>query len=469
MELSREQQQAFELYLQGKNVFLTGAGGTGKSALIKKIYSHALSVNRKVQVTALTGCAAILLGCKACTLHSWAGIGLGTAPLEEILEKILKSRFKKANWIRTQVLIVDEVSMLSLKLFHLLDDLGRFIRRQTGRPFGGIQVIFSGDFFQLPPVGREDEPETMQFCFESPKWLEIFPYQVELQRIFRQDDQVYIQILNQIREGVIKKSANDILLSLTEKEKPADKVITKLFPKRHQVDAINHEKMEALEGDVIVHELTTSVNLPVASEAEMQLRAAYSMEEMQIELENMINNLLCDRLFLLKKGAQVMCIVNIKEEGVDILCNGSQGIVTGFCEITNAPIVRFNNGIIKTMHKHTWVSDKIPGIGISQVPLILAWALTIHKSQGSTLDTAEVDVGSGIFECGQTYVALSRVRNIEGLFLSSFDYRKIRVFKKVKDFYERMREQMERHQQQQQQEELERKRDPNVKVLKISI
>lgn len=467
MELSREQQQAFELYLQGKNVFLTGAGGTGKSALIKKIYTHALSINRKIQVTALTGCAAILLGCKACTLHSWAGIGLGTAPLEEILEKILKSRFKKANWIRTQVLIVDEVSMLSLKLFHLLDDLGRFIRRQTARPFGGIQVIFSGDFFQLPPVGREDEPETMQFCFESPRWLEIFPYQVELQRIFRQDDQVYIQILNQIREGVIKKSANDILLSLTEKEKPTDKVITKLFPKRYQVDAINHEKMEALEGDVIVHELTTSVNLPVASEAEMQLRGAYSMEEMQIELENMANNLLCDRLFFLKKGAQVMCIVNIKEEGVDILCNGSQGIVTSFCEITSAPIVRFNNGIIKTMHKHTWVSDKIPGIGISQVPLILAWALTIHKSQGSTLDTAEVDVGSGIFECGQTYVALSRVRNMEGLFLTSFDYRKIRVFKKVKDFYERMRDQMERHPQQR--EELERNRDPNVKVLKISI
>jgi ATP-dependent DNA helicase PIF1 len=138
----------------------------------------------------------------------------------------------------------------------------------------------------------------------------------------------------------------------------------------------------------------------------------------------------------LKIGSQVMCIINIQSDtGIEI-CNGSQGIVTDFCEITGLPRVKFNNGIERIMVSHVWASDKIPGIGVSQVPLILAWALTIHKSQGATLDAAEIDVGSGIFECGQTYVALSRVKSLDGLYLSSFDVTKIKINKKVKDFYE---------------------------------
>lgn len=135
-----------------------------------------------------------------------------------------------------------------------------------------------------------------------------------------------------------------------------------------------------------------------------------------------------------------MCIINIKSESGDILiCNGSQGIIKDFCEITGYPKVKFNNGVEMVMSRHVWVSDKIPGIGISQIPLILSWALTIHKSQGATLDAAEIDVGSGIFECGQTYVALSRVKSLDGLYLTSFDASKIRINKKVKDYYESLR------------------------------
>jgi len=119
-----------------------------------------------------------------------------------------------------------------------------------------------------------------------------------------------------------------------------------------------------------------------------------------------------------------------------IVCNGSQGIVKGFCEITGYPLVKFNNGLEMVMSRHIWESDKIPGIGVSQVPLILSWALTIHKSQGATLDAAEIDVGSGIFECGQTYVALSRVKSLDGLYLTSFDAKRIRINKKVKEYYE---------------------------------
>jgi ATP-dependent DNA helicase PIF1 len=132
-----------------------------------------------------------------------------------------------------------------------------------------------------------------------------------------------------------------------------------------------------------------------------------------------------------------MCIINIKSEQGDVLiCNGSQGIIKEFCEITGCPNVKFNGGIERIMTRNIWESDKIPGIGVSQVPLILAWALTIHKSQGATMDAAEIDVGSGIFECGQTYVALSRVKSLDGLYLTSFDAKKIRINKKVKEFYD---------------------------------
>jgi ATP-dependent DNA helicase PIF1 len=165
-------------------------------------------------------------------------------------------------------------------------------------------------------------------------------------------------------------------------------------------------------------------------------RLEFTDKDIQIELDFLAGNLICEKEMKLKIGSQVMCIVNIQSDtGIEI-CNGSQGIVTDFCEFTLCPRVKFNNGIEKVMGRHLWASDKIPGIGVSQVPLILAWALTIHKSQGATMDAAEIDVGSGIFECGQTYVALSRVKSLDGLYLTSFDAKRIRINKKVKEFYE---------------------------------
>ena len=159
----------------------------------------------------------------------------------------------------------------------------------------------------------------------------------------------------------------------------------------------------------------------------------YTKDQIQTELMFLQSNLRCEEIVKLKVGAQVMCIVNIQLDNGDILCNGAQGIVTDVLQ--GMPIVKYKNGYQMTMSPHIWPSELIPGIGVSQVPLILAWALTIHKSQGSTLDIAEIDAGSGIFECGQTYVALSRVKSLEGLYLSSFDASKVRISKKVQDFY----------------------------------
>jgi ATP-dependent DNA helicase PIF1 len=175
------------------------------------------------------------------------------------------------------------------------------------------------------------------------------------------------------------------------------------------------------------------------SASERTARLNFTKEQIQTELMYLKGNLRCDEVVKLKLGAQVMCIVNIQLDNGDILCNGAQGIII---EISpqGLPIVKYKNGYQMTMDYHVWSSEMIPGIGVSQVPLILAWALTIHKAQGSTLDIAEVDAGSGIFECGQTYVALSRVKNLEGLYLSSFDASRVKINKKVQQFYELLEE-----------------------------
>jgi ATP-dependent DNA helicase PIF1 len=438
MELSKEQQLAFNKYVQGQNIFITGPGGSGKSALIRAIHKHAYSRFRDIQVTALTGCAAVLLNCKAKTLHSWAHIGLGNGSIEQLITKIKKNKFAKQLWKSTEILVVDEVSMLSLKLFNVLNEIGKVIRGNQ-KPFGGIQVIFSGDFFQLPPVGDSNEPDTQRFCFESDDWNAVFhrDSQIQLKKIFRQTDDTYAAILNQIREGKIKRKSNDLLLQYVGRTLDPNLVAepTKLYPTRNKVENINLTKMSALEGDEKVFCIKYLKDTEM-TKAERLRRLEFSEKDIQMELDFLAHNLICEKEMTIKVGAQVMCIINIQSDSGMEVCNGSQGIVTGFCDITGCPKVKFNNGIERIMVRHLWVSDKIPGIGVTQVPLILAWALTIHKSQGATMDTAEIDVGSGIFECGQTYVALSRVKTLNGLYLTSFDASRIKINKKVKEYYD---------------------------------
>ena len=174
----------------------------------------------------------------------------------------------------------------------------------------------------------------------------------------------------------------------------------------------------------------------------------FTKEQIQTELMYLQGNIMCDETIKLKVGCQVMCIANIELNNGDTLCNGAQGIMVGI-NAEGLPIVKFRNGYQMAMTHHVWPSELIPGVGVSQIPLILAWALTIHKAQGSTLEIAEVDAGSNIFECGQTYVALSRVKSLEGLFLSSFDAKRIRINRKVQEFYEAL-EQAKKKQKQEQ-------------------
>lgn len=449
MELSEEQHLAFEKYKQKKNVFITGPGGSGKSALIKCIFKDAQNMEKKIQVCALTGCAALLLGCKAKTVHSWSGIGLGNMAVEHLIARVKSNKYSKSSWKKTNILVIDEVSMLSLKLFNALNKIGQSVR-ENNRPFGGIQVIFSGDFYQLPPVGKNPgEPDEARFCFESDDWNRVFEKdcQIQLITIFRQSgDPVYSKILNEIRVGKMKRKSVDILEAQV-KRKIEEKLVaepTKLFPTKNKVEYINSIKMSELETEERIYEIKNEIG--ELENNEIAELSSITKEMIKTELTYLSSNVMCEKQLKLKIGAQVMCIVNIQDEKCChiLVCNGSQGIITGFCPITDNPRVKYNNGLEMVMERHVWPSEKIPVIGLSQIPLILAWALTIHKSQGATMDTAEIDVGSNIFECGQTYVALSRVKSLEGLYLTGFDVNKIKVSKKVQEFYRGLNETLDK-------------------------
>lgn len=441
-EFSEEQTIAFNKYIQGENIFITGPGGTGKSLLIKHIKKHADMNNKKIQVCAMTGCAALLLSCKAKTLHSWSGIGLGNGTIEQHVNKIMNNTFKKAVWKNIGTLIIDEISMMSKKIMEMLDTIGKKIRKNN-KPFGGIQLIFSGDFYQLPPVGNKDEPDTMKFCFESEFWNETFKKDnhIELKKIFRQKDEEYCKILNEIREGRLKRSSLNKLMEQVSKNeediKSTEIIPTKLFPVRNKVDVINNEQIGNLKGEEYIFESKFNLEVPISETEKKINKSKFTSEQIKSELEYIQGNLLCEKILKLKVGAQVMSIANIEYPN-GIICNGSQGIIKEFND-KGLPVVKFHSGFEITMNSHIWPSENIPGIGVSQIPLILSWAITIHKSQGASLDKAEIDAGSSIFECGQTYVALSRVKSLNGLYLTSFDVNKIRINKKVREFYENMR------------------------------
>jgi ATP-dependent DNA helicase PIF1 len=452
IKLSPEQELAFNKYKLGENIFITGPGGSGKSELIKKIYDDAQYRGKNIQVTALTGCAAVLLKCKAKTIHSWSGIGIANQEPEFIIKKVIENKYRCKPWRETDILIIDEVSMMSLKIFNILDQIGRKARRPYFKPFGGIQLIFSGDFYQLPPIG-EKTTSSGQFCFESEEWNNTFPFpqnQIQLVKIFRQKDDTYANVLNQIREGKLKKSSNELLINHMNKSKDITTNThikpTKIFPLKSKVDQINQYEMSNLETPELIYKIKPVYDLPMTKEEKEKINLNYTKKDIEAEIEYLKSSSLCEKEVKLKIGAQVMCIVNIEIEDELMICNGSQGIITG---ITNnsyhepLPIVKFtinNKQIEMTMGYHIWPSENIPGIGISQIPLILAWAITIHKSQGATLEYAEIDVGSNIFESGQTYVALSRVKSLEGLMLKYFDASKIKINKKVKEYYEKLTE-----------------------------
>ena len=409
---SPSQQLAWDKYIKGENVFITGPGGNGKSYFIQKIYEHSQRNNIDISVTAMTGCAALLLDCKAKTIHSWGSIGLGNQEPEKIVERIRKYR-KTQIWLKTNILVIDEVSMLSDELFELLNKVAQLIRRNDA-PFGNIQLVFSGDFHQLPPIQKK-------FCFESSLWNTTFPNQIVFKQNFRQkDDTTYQTILSEIREGCISDKSKEELRKCIQKENHSNLSPTLLYPVKYLSDKVNEEENSKLTGESHIYK--------------MEFNKKPHHKKIEEELNKQKKHILSEENVTLKIGSQVMCTINFDQE--NCIINGSQGKVIGFNH-KKEPIVKFeHNQIIIPISKHTWYNEQFDDYGLCQLPLILSWAITIHKSQGITLESANINIGSNIFEYGQSYVALSRVKSLNGLYLKNIDFSKIKCNPKVIKYYE---------------------------------
>jgi len=484
-DLSPEQRLAYKKFVQGENIFITGPGGTGKTRLIKNFIEHIKSINTNHAICAMTGCAAILLNCNAKTLHSWSGIKIAKGTKTEVINMVLRNKRVVQNWKRTKGIILDEVSMLSKKIFEIIEELARIIKGST-KPFGGMQVIFTGDFFQLPPVGSDGEPDTEKFCFESPLWNNVFKIenQIELKTIFRQNDPTYINILMQIRRGELDEENAEILNGYVKRA--YDETVhngcvpTKLFPLRTKVDYVNTMMFSKIKEAEYVFEIKKRADCTTMLESgkticadSLKKCAMLSSQEIEYEITQLVNNTPCLPILRLKKGSAVMCTVNLDMENG--ICNGSQGIIVDIIETMPHPIpvVKFSNGLIKKMAVHYWQSEEYPTIAIGQFPLCLAWALTIHKIQGATLEMAEMDIGQSIFEYGQTYVALSRIKSLNGLYLSEFHPYKIKANPKVKDYYDKLSRVIRTESVELKGDEIEpedyieSKPDPNIKMVKL--
>jgi uracil-DNA glycosylase len=387
----------------------------------------------------MTGCAALLLDCSAKTLHSWSGVGLGKDTVEKTIENIKRKTHVKKRWISARTLIIDEISMLTPELFERLDIMGKTLRKQPLRLFGGLQIVLVGDFCQLPPIYKDISGNSSEarFLFESKLWATGVHTVVILNKIWRQSDPVYQKVLTEVRMGVLSKESEAILRSRmninwnTETIKP-----TVLFSNNSDVDKVNDLNMQVL--DTELHTFKTRTILDKSKWTDDLM----AMPDQKSDLfQFAVNKLDQDAPYSvnleLRIGAQVMLLTNT-DMGSGLV-NGSRGIIVDFETIRGYPIVKFKNCEPRSIEPYTWYSHEMPHVGRHQIPLRIAYAITIHKSQGASIDSAIVDIGKRIFEYGQAYVALSRVRSLEGLYVFALDLSKIKTHPRVLDFYENLK------------------------------
>ncbi len=391
-----KQEDALRVLKMGHSAYVAGEPGAGKTHLLNSFTKWARKKGLGCAVTASTGIAATHLG--GTTVHSFSGIGIKKQVGEKTLDKMEQDRNLWKRFYKTNILVVDEISMLSAEFLDMLDLVCRTMKRRN-IPFGGLQIIFSGDFFQLPPV------EDIHYAFQSSSWKKLNPVSCYLTSQYRQRDAKLSQLLMSIRQGKVGNKEKDILNSKIGKS--ASSEITRLFTHNIDVDALNEEKLNQLPGK--------------GRSFFMTKRGGKGY------LESLVKSCLVPEELVLKEGAEVMFVKNdIKHRYV----NGTRGTVAGFR--TGVPQVKLRSGRVVDANRQSFKREDDGNVlaEVVQVPLRLAWGITVHKSQGMTLDEAEMDLGKS-FVTGQGYVALSRVRSLKGLFLTSFNNTALRVDERV--------------------------------------
>lgn len=415
------QTDALRILDAGASVFLTGAPGAGKTYVLNEFIKQARARGASVAVTASTGIAATHLNGQ--TIHSWSGVGVAQVMTDTLLKQIKTRRGKRIR--ATDILVIDEISMMHAWLFDMVDQACRAVRRNP-EPFGGLQVVMSGDLFQLPPVAhakRDRElvvppPEMVAmreryeragrnpegFVTESLVWPELNPVVCYLTEQHRQDSGQLLDVLTDIRHGAVSDADRAALEARIGVEPAEDDVAVYLFPNNRQTDELNDRKLAQIDSREHVYEAQASGPVHL--------------------VKRLKSTMLAPELLTLKVGAAVMALRNDTNQQY---VNGSLGTVVDFVANRDGdeyPMVRFDNGHIVVMQPAAWemMDGETVLASVKQVPLRCAWAITIHKSQGMTLDRARMDLRR-TFAPGMGYVALSRVESMDGLYLDGINDR----------------------------------------------
>ncbi len=402
-----KQDIALDILKLGKNVFLTGSPGSGKTFVLNKFIKYLEKNKKSFALTASTGIAASYIN--GITLHSFAGLGVEIKIDDKFFEKMMSNYHIIRRLNNVKILIIDEISMVSPEVFVAVDKVLKTVKHSS-EVFGGVQVVLSGDFFQLPPVTKEGKKE--KYIWQTDLWGELGLSVCYLHEKFRQKDKDFVTLLEEIRYDKVSQKSINLLKKSTKKDIKNVEKITKLYTHNVGVDRINNLKLSQLKTEGRIFSAGTDGN--------------------ELFVKNIFSSTLVNQVLKVKVGARVIFIRNNEEMGY---INGTIGEVVDFNKSGYPVVITLDKKRI-VAEPEEWTREDDLGnflAGVRQIPLKLAWALTIHKSQGMTLDEAVIDL-SQAFEVGQGYVALSRIKSLSGLYLRGLNKKALEVDKDVQVF-----------------------------------